>query len=97
MISSLETHLEFVRETSIARIVQAERSTSMSQFMRNNSFECFDFNILPNDSFTYVGFGHSNCRWLDHFIGRSSSDVGIREIDILYDLIGSDNFPIVAT
>ena len=68
---------------------------SLSEFNNRNNFQCYDYHNLPSDSFTYVSFSDSNCKWLDHLIGRLDSNVTVDRMEILYDLIGSDHLPMV--
>ena len=65
--------------------------------MEYNDFTCFDVNMLNFQSFTFIPFNNSNTKWLDHVVGRNSQNIFIREIDILYSMIGSDHLPVVAT
>ena len=58
---------------------------------------CYDFNQLPNNTFTYMGYGHSNCRWLDHIVGKNCISTEITYIEVFCDMIGSDHFPLKAS
>ena len=70
--------------------------SSLSEFNNRNNLECFDYLKLPSDSFTYVSFSDSNCKWLDHLMGKLEDNVVIDKMEILYDLIGSDHLPLIA-
>lgn len=67
---------------------------SLSTFMNDNSFSCFDVSMLPLDSFTFIGYGNSVSRWLDHIVGREDSMVKVKKVAVLNDIIGSDHFPL---
>ena len=43
---------------------------SLSRFMSENSLVCYDVLSLPADSHTFIGYGNSSCRWLDHIGGK---------------------------
>ena len=68
---------------------------NLNNFITRNHFKCFDREKLNNDSFTHLSYGHGSCKWLDHVIGRTMNNVSVKDIYILYDLIGSDHLPIV--
>ena len=67
---------------------------NLSHFMLTNSLEGFYVNSLPRDSFTFLSYGTSTGRWLDHIIGRAHADIDIDDINILHDKIGSDHRPV---
>ena len=69
---------------------------NLSDFFNRNNLDCFDFNILERDTFTFCSYGNSHCKWLDHFIGRNCTATSITEIVVHHDLIGSDHLPISA-
>ena len=71
--------------------------TNLSDFIINNSLKCFDVTQLNNDSCTFVGYGNSVARWLDHIIGKEHRDIEVINIEILDDFVGSDHFPLQAT
>ena len=66
---------------------------NLSNFIERNSLKCFDVEALPPDSHTFVGYGNSTTRWLDHVVGRQGPVSQIHDIRILYELIGSDHLP----
>ena len=67
---------------------------NLSRFMDTSSLKCFDVIALPHDSFTFLSYGNSASRWLDHVIGRVHDDVTVNNIKILHDMIGSDHRPL---
>ena len=67
---------------------------NLNDFMTRNSMRCYDYQSLPVDSFSYVSFSDSHIRWLDHLIGKLDADLVIDNVEILYDLIGSDHLPL---
>ena len=67
---------------------------NLNDFMTRNSMRCYDYQGLPVDSFSYVSFSDSHIRWLDHLIGKLDADLVIDNVEILYDLIGSDHLPL---
>ena len=62
---------------------------NLNEFTTRNHFTCFDRDILINDSFTHVSYGHGSCKW------RTMNNALVKNVYILYDLIGSDQFPVV--
>ena len=69
----------------------------MKNFIDRNNLTCFDKELLPSDSFTYIGFADSYCKWLDHIIGKISEKIKFNYIKIAHDCIGSDHFPVIAS
>ena len=67
---------------------------NLSNFNERNGLMCLDAEVLPPDSFTFVGYGNSATRWLDHIIGRQASSTSIHDINVLYEMIGSDHLPV---
>ena len=66
---------------------------NLSNFISRNSLECFDFRMLEPSTFTFVSYGNSYCKWLDHVVGRETDDITVSSIRVLYDMIGSDHLP----
>ena len=64
--------------------------------MQCNSLKCYDVDQLPDDTFTFISYGESHCKWLDHIIGKNSSHVRVKDIKAYFDLTDSDHFPIAA-
>ena len=69
---------------------------NLSDFMGRNSLSCFDYEVLKRDTFTFINYGDSHCKWLDHFIGRTCRGVVVKDLKVHYDLIGSDHLPLSA-
>ena len=53
-----------------------------------------DYVTLPENSFTYLSPTYFTTSWLDHVISTSGAHNAIQDMNILYDVIGSDHFPI---
>ena len=70
---------------------------NLSQFIQRNLFKCFDVDFLDENSCTFVGYGNSVSRWLDHVIGKEHGNVKVTGAKILYDIVGSDHLPLEAT
>ena len=70
--------------------------SNLKNFIERNDLNCYDINILGEDTITHMNYGTSQCRWLDHIIGRSTGDIVMTNLNVLYDLIGSDHLPVVA-
>ena len=70
---------------------------NLREFMERNSLTCFDYDILDSDTFTFTNYGDSHCKWLDHIIGRGCQGVIVKDLQVHYDLIGSDHLPISMT
>ena len=71
--------------------------TNLCGFMSKNSLECFDFKLLDSSTFTFVSFGNSYTRWLDHIVGRDTIDTTLSKACVLYDMVGSDHLPLSLT
>ena len=67
---------------------------NLSDFMGRNSLKCFDVESLGPDTCTFVGYGNSQSRWLDHIIGRNQNVSKIVNITVLEDITGSDHLPL---
>ena len=67
---------------------------NLTDFNNRNNLTCYDVNELCNDSYTFIGYGNSQSRWLDHIVGRGEECASIRDINILVDFIGSDHLPL---
>lgn len=67
---------------------------NLSNFMRRNSLKCFDVDSLDANSFTFVGYGNSQSRWLDHIVVKEHEDMEVTNVRILCDINGSDHVPI---
>ena len=68
---------------------------NFKDFISKNDLICFDVDILDEDTFTFLSYGNSFTKWLDHVIGRICNNVDITNIKVLYDKLGSDHFPMV--
>ena len=64
------------------------------EFMKRNNFICYDLNMLPDDSYSYISHAYAHCKWLDHIIGISYDDINVRDIEICHDMLASDHLPI---
>ena len=69
---------------------------NLCNFISRNYMECFDFKLLDSSSFTFVSYGNTHTKWLDHIIGRNTEGINISRTQILYDMIGSDHLPLTA-
>lgn len=54
----------------------------------------YDYMKLPEDSFTYICPNSSSQSWLDHILTTSGAHFSITNVQIHYDIIGSDHFPL---
>lgn len=70
---------------------------NLSNFVSRNSLKCFDVLSLHADTFTFIGYGNSQSRWLDHIIGKEHSDIKVTGIRIMNDVNGSDHLPLQCT
>ena len=64
--------------------------------MMRNNLSCFDVNYLADSTFTFVSYGNSYHKSLDHVIRRNYQDIAVTETSVLNDVIVSDHFPIIA-
>ena len=67
---------------------------NLSSFIMRNSLKCYDVELLNSDTCTFVGYGNSQSRWLDHIVGRNQNGARIVDINVLEDVIGSDHLPL---
>lgn len=65
--------------------------------MARNNLQCFDVDQLNNDTCTFIGYGNSASRWLDHIVGREHAHVKVNNINVMNNIIGSDHLPIVCS
>ena len=70
---------------------------NLKNFMERNSLICFDFNELGPDTFTFKSYSDSHCKWLDHVIGKNCEGIVVRDIEVFYELMGSDHLPLSMT
>lgn len=70
---------------------------NLSNFMSRNSLKCFDVVSLDADTYSFIGYGNSQSRWLDHIVGTEHSNVKVTRIRILNDVNGSDHLPVECT
>ena len=70
---------------------------SIKGFIDRLKLICFDYEMMPTDTFTYISYSDSQCKWLDHFIGKLNNDITVEKFNVLNDLVGSDHLPFVAT
>ena len=70
---------------------------NLTSFMERNNLVCHDKEILQNDSFTFISYGNGYTKWLDHVVGRNSTNFKVSNAHILYDMIGSDHLPLMTT
>ena len=68
---------------------------NLKDFISRNDLRCFDVDILDEDTFTFLSYGNSFTKWLDHVIGRTCNNADITNVKVLYDKLGSDHFPMV--
>ena len=66
---------------------------NLTDFRLHNNLKCFDFDALDRNTFTFTSYGGSYCKWLDHFVGRDCVGAELRDIEVHYDLVGSDHLP----
>lgn len=64
-------------------------------FIKGNELQCCDTEQLPNSSsFTFIGYGDSQSRWLDH-VGVTAEDSRTSpDFKMLHDLITCDHVPL---
>ena len=100
-LSSLESIIEDMDFDSIyfvgdfnADPISGRAWQNLSHFMVTNSLKCFDVETLPRETFTFLNYGNSVGRWLDHIVGRTHADIAIENINILHDVVGSDHRPV---
>ena len=70
---------------------------NLSEFMTRNCLRCFDYETLDSNTFTFMSYGNSFCKWLDHIIGKNGDGFEVRDIVVRHDLTGSDHLPLSAS
>ena len=70
---------------------------NLSNFIHRNTLKCFDYDILEPNTFTFISFGNTYCKWLDHIVGRETNNISITAVRVLYEVIGSDHLLLVST
>ena len=68
---------------------------NLSNFMSRNDLQCYDMNLLNENTVTHTNYGTFQCRWLDHVIGRSVDEIRVTNVEVLSDLVGSDHLPLI--
>ena len=58
------------------------------------NLSCFDYLNLACDTFSYISYAHSHCKWLNHLIGKLQNQIELKSLNVFYDMIGSDHLPI---
>ena len=66
----------------------------MNLFIDTNNLICFDFYALPYDTYTFMSYGNSVSKWLDHLVGKSHENVSFHSFNVLHKINGSDHAPI---
>lgn len=52
---------------------------------------------FDDSSYTFLGYGNSVSKWLDHVLGKEHDCIKEKNISILQSVFGSDHFPLDAT
>ena len=65
----------------------------LEDFCSQNSLRCYDFDLLDEDSYTFIGYGNSVSKWLDHFVGTENNNIVVEHVKILDGINGSDHLP----
>ena len=66
----------------------------VTTFMERNELVCYDVDVLDNSTFTFLSYGNSYTKWLDHLIGKDCGKTRVSNIRVLNGLLGSDHFPL---
>ena len=67
---------------------------NLNNFIGKNNLICFDFYALPNDTYTFISYGNTVGRWLDHVVGKSHENVSLDSFKVLHEINGSDHVPL---
>ena len=70
---------------------------NLNDFAMRNFLKCFDVDMLDDSSYTFVGYGNSVSKWLDHVLGKGHKSIKIDNVRTLQNIFGSDHLPLVAT
>ena len=54
---------------------------NLKDFIFRNNLKCFDIDILDENTFTFLSYGNSVTKWLDHIIGRTSGNIYIAKVN----------------
>jgi exonuclease III len=60
----------------------------------DNGLLLSDVTLLPPDSFTFYSEVHQSTSWLDHCVSTLQAHLSITDINIAYDVLSSDHFPL---
>ncbi|ELU09064.1 hypothetical protein CAPTEDRAFT_218181 [Capitella teleta] len=60
----------------------------------DNGLLLSDVTLLPPDSFTFYSDVHQSTSWLDHCVSTLQAHLSITDINIAYDVLSSDHFPL---
>ena len=55
----------------------------------------FDYEILPNETYTYISDSHSSCSWIDRCVSTKAAHASISHIEVLHNFILSDHRPLM--
>ena len=69
----------------------------VTDFSEDLNLVCYDYDILDNNTFTYISNSHMYKKWIDHVIGTKNEYFYIDYINVRYDIVGSDHIPLECT
>ena len=67
---------------------------NLNNFIDKDNLIYFDFYALSNDTYTFISYGNSVSKWLDHVVGKSHENVSLHSSNVLHEINGSDHDPL---
>jgi len=67
----------------------------LSHFCEEENYYVSDVRMCDASSFTFYSEAHKTTSWIDHLISNVNTHSIVKSINILYDYISSDHFPIL--
>ena len=50
-----------------------------------------DYEMLPNETYTYISDSHISCSWIDHCVSTKAAHASISHMEVLHNFILSDH------
>ena len=67
----------------------------ITDFCKDKSYVLSDKLLLPSDTFTYYSVQHDTVSWLDHIMTSVDGHCIMSNINVMYDVMTSDHFPLL--
>ena len=67
----------------------------LKRFVTESELILSDVDFLPNNTYTYMSESHLTCSWLDHVLSTHSAHSIITDIQVRYNTVTSDHYPLL--